>query len=864
MLRDQEQPGKLLKGASNGALDKQILETGVIADPSCSYSPDAPQFSPTRQSSKWSIGTVPRPMVPENEVGVPTMGPTEAGRAWEWARARDRWIGPAPVHHAKGKSEAKSLMRPQALARMVLPKEDYKALVQLADQGCPADCGPPWSSEVIEEAKKVGPHKSALTPAAAELIWEDIQYQVDAGFVRVVPEQELFGGSTPKELKISRVAVVPQENRRDRIILNLSADVEMPGSRRGIKRKHPSVNESTRPAEDQAPVQKLGHAVPELLRFMHDVDCSWEIMWQKIDLSDGFWRMIVEAGKEHNFVFQMPGRPGDDTIYYVVPSSLQMGWKNSPAYFCKATEVAKSMIARLLALSLEQGISNPHEHDQKVAGDVGETRWKVPADIEIEMQVFVDDFMNGVAGPPARPTKALEHQWVNRAAMHSIHSIFPRPDVLQHVGGKDSISAKKVAKGDATFDTTKELLGLVMTGEPSRGRVVGLSKAKVEKYCQAITDALNSPAHRIGYNSFQRILGKVQFASNVMPSMRGHFTPLNQALVGKSEGSFVGLGRKSQLRETLADLREHVVLTGEQPSHITELVPPDLPHYYGTVDASGVGLGGVLLPCTEWLPPLVWRVEMPPDLHQAVEKGTLTMVDCEFAAYFIGNLLLHDEVLATTGSMAGVNAHFFSDNSPTVGIVERQATRAKSPMPSRTLRWLSKRQRYYRTGPQTVQHWFGEGNTMADFPSRSYAKGFSTEADDAFLTQFSLMFPLPPQLGSWRIVRPRHEIVSAAYGLLRRDQGQTTPGNTPSGEPGASFPPLLARTLTWPASRDPPAKWNASTCSWPLLLPCGTAHPTATHPLAARKLRERFGSAGKSWQPEDLRTLAGQIKDNTT
>ena len=293
---------------------------------------------------------------------------------------------------------------------------------------------------------------------------------------------------------LTRVAVVPQDNRRDRIILNLSADVEIPATRRSKKRKHPSVNETTEPAEDQEPVQKLGNAVPELLRFMHDVNCAWEIMWQKIDLSDGFWRMIIEAGEEHKFVFQMPARAGDDTTYYVVPSSLQMGWKNSPAYFCKATDLTKAMITRLLALSLEDGIDIPHEHDNKAAGPIGkDTKWITPIDIELEMQVFVDDFINGVAGPPDRATKTMELRWVSRAAMHSIHSVFPRPDVLGHEGGKDSISLKKVNKGDATFEATKELLGHVMMGSPGQGRMVGLSETKVAKYCEAIRSALESP-----------------------------------------------------------------------------------------------------------------------------------------------------------------------------------------------------------------------------------------------------------------------------------------------------------------------------------------------------------------------------------
>lgn len=43
--------------------------------------------------------------------------------------------------------------------------------------------------------------------------------------------------------------------------------------------------------------------------------------------------MIVEAGKEYNFVFQMPQRLGDSVRYYVVPFALQMGWTNSPPCF---------------------------------------------------------------------------------------------------------------------------------------------------------------------------------------------------------------------------------------------------------------------------------------------------------------------------------------------------------------------------------------------------------------------------------------------------------------------------------------------------------------------------------------------------
>jgi hypothetical protein len=73
-----------------------------------------------------------------------------------------------------------------------------------------------------------GPHVSALIPENAQLIWEDIEYQVKAGFVRMITASNLFGENQPPDLKISWVAVVPQNNRRICIILNLSTEVTNP------------------------------------------------------------------------------------------------------------------------------------------------------------------------------------------------------------------------------------------------------------------------------------------------------------------------------------------------------------------------------------------------------------------------------------------------------------------------------------------------------------------------------------------------------------------------------------------------------------------------------------------------------------
>jgi hypothetical protein len=67
-----------------------------------------------------------------------------------------------------------------------------------------------------------------MMPNNVALIWEDIEHQAEAGFIRVVSELELFRGSqVSHKLKISRVVVVPQAKRRSRIILNLSAEVDL-------------------------------------------------------------------------------------------------------------------------------------------------------------------------------------------------------------------------------------------------------------------------------------------------------------------------------------------------------------------------------------------------------------------------------------------------------------------------------------------------------------------------------------------------------------------------------------------------------------------------------------------------------------
>jgi hypothetical protein len=259
-------------------------------------------------------------------------------------------------------------MQPQSLAMRLLPAKVYETLVEYSVRGVPTMCGPNWSREAIAAARAVGPHVSALTPENVALVWEEVIYQAEAGFVKLVSEEALFTVDASTNLKISRLAVVLQRNRRGWLILNLSAGVQLPskripGWRRKVKQIQASVNDTTEPAADQEAVKRLGTATIAALMFQFECPCQWEVLWSKIDLSDGFWRMIVQAGQEPNFVYELPQSEIQPGKWFVVPSSLQMGWTNSPAYFCTTTEATQLLIARILALSIEDGTIPPtHTH----------------------------------------------------------------------------------------------------------------------------------------------------------------------------------------------------------------------------------------------------------------------------------------------------------------------------------------------------------------------------------------------------------------------------------------------------------------------------------------------------------------------
>jgi hypothetical protein len=369
--------------------------------------------------------------------------------------------------------------------------------------------------------------------------------------------------------------------------------------------------------------------------------------------------------------------------------------------------------------------------------------------------VYVDDFL--MAAVQSREGDLLEK--AGRATLHAIHSVFPPPDPTDPPGTKDPISERKLAKGDARWDTTKEILRYELAGIK---RTVRLPPAKSEALLKELRKVLKKP--RVPLKRFCSLAGRLQHAARILPAAKAFFTPLNDALRGMP--SFIGLGRHGEVRKALLDAGALIQELSRRPTHVSELVEQD-PHYIGFCDASAFGAGGVWFSGSESLQPSVWRVEFPADITNQVVSdsnphGALTNSDLELTG-----VLLHYAVLEQLiPDLAHVQVVIGCDNTPAVAWTKRMATRASSPIAYRLLRGLAMRQRATHAAPPAIYHVAGDQNTLADVASRALP---SVSHPSAFLSHFNARFP-HPQSPSWHRVHLSSDLCSNVISTLRGQQ----------------------------------------------------------------------------------------------
>jgi hypothetical protein len=255
----------------------------------------------------------------------------------------------------------------------------------------------------------------------------------------------------PKQLKISPLAMVPHKSRPFRAILDLSFSVKLSPTD-----SIPSINSTTTKLAPANSINQLGHSLLRVINTFATAPATAKIFMAKWDIKDSFWHLDCEAGEEWNFTYVLPSTAGSDDITLIVPTSLQMGWIESPPYFCSASEMARDTAATYAELPRGQTPSHPFLPLTQTSREYQLLLDRHTAtNLHYMMEVFVNDFI-----ALAMPTTRSDLDHIATAMMCGIHDVFP-PTAMPEC---DPISDKKLRKGEGAWALIKDILGLTFDG----------------------------------------------------------------------------------------------------------------------------------------------------------------------------------------------------------------------------------------------------------------------------------------------------------------------------------------------------------------------------------------------------------------
>jgi len=206
-------------------------------------------------------------------------------------------------------------------------------LLQYATKGCPVMTGQPWTKSQLQAAIDRGPHQSALSPDTIAQLHDKVHEKVRNGQACLVKWASIQD-RLPKELKISPIAMIPHKSRKFRTILDLSFSLRLEDGTR-----IPSVNENTVKTAPAGSIDQIAHSLARIIHAFASTAKDEKVMMAKWDIKYGFWRLDCREGEEWNFGYVLPSLDGKNTTL-VIPNSLQMGWVESPPYFCAASKTA--------------------------------------------------------------------------------------------------------------------------------------------------------------------------------------------------------------------------------------------------------------------------------------------------------------------------------------------------------------------------------------------------------------------------------------------------------------------------------------------------------------------------------------------
>jgi hypothetical protein len=532
---------------------------------------------------------------------------------------------------------------------------------------------------------------------------------VQKGYWAILPYQVL---KSYPHLKLSPAGVVPQRSRRPRPIMDYSFTL---------------VNQSSLPLAPKLAMQFGGTLQRILQRIAYADPTHGPPLLLKLDLSDGYYRIQLSPEAALELAVVLPG-PTATSQWVGVPLCLPMGWSHSPPFFCSFTETAADLANAAISSEVAPP---PHPLEEtSQAHDVPRALSFCPtiqhpsghpafAGPLAHVDVYIDDFIGVAQQPRLQPTL--------RCLLHAVDQIFRFP---AHVDDKplrkQVISETKLAAGDGAWSTSKIILGWLL--DTAQGTLL-LPPHKADRLQDLLLTF--SSKKRTSRKKWCSLLGELQSLLVDNPHhKRWRLRPLIHA--------------------ALADWSHLTTTAATRPTPIATLVP-SAPISLGSVDASGLGIGGFWLPTSHGTPtPTVFRYAFPPHIATRLvshsnPQGDLTNSDFELAALITGAALFFHTNATLKGPL-----WLGSDNTAAVSWCKRGSTSTTGPN-AHLLRWMAKLTLDHN---MTLKPVFvpGTSNSLADFCSRSFHL-----QDAEFLATLNQQYPIKP---SWTLVHPTPNMIS--------------------------------------------------------------------------------------------------------
>ncbi len=382
----------------------------------------------------------------------------------------------------------------------------------------------------------------ALAHFAAE-VWD----KVKKGQARVVRWEDIKGNH-PRQLKVSPVVAIRHKYCVYRSILDLSFALCLVDG--GVVK---SVNSTTQQLAPRGAIDQLGHSLKQIIHTFVEVADDEKILMAKWDTQDGFWRLNCQKGEEWNFCYVWPQAPGAPT-QLVVPTSLQMGWVESPPYFCAASETAHGVVVEYIEMKI--GTLPQHKFDEWTGASqarVNDSTLK--KELRYIVKVYVDDFIRAII-----PTAQEQVEHMARGLLHGIHDVFSP----SNNDATDSVSIKKLRNGNGKFETKKGILGFDFDGNEKTIWLEAETRAAFLTILHHWIRGATTFNQGIPFAEFKSATAKLCHAFTALPEAYGLLSPCNWII--QKQPKVVYLHRNGELLEALRDTRTILRASIESPT----------------------------------------------------------------------------------------------------------------------------------------------------------------------------------------------------------------------------------------------------------------------------------------------------------